>query len=362
MLHFCLMIKSIIFLFFLGLVGHANSQSLKEKQPRFLDSLTTAVSGDSYSNIHSILISKDGKLIYEKYFNGWNQDSLHDSRSSFKSITSLLTGIAVDKGLIQNINQKVYSFFPEYKSFTANNDWKRLMTIENLLQMESGFDCEEFNDGKDCETAMSATKDWVKFSLDLPMKNKPGKVWAYTSCDPMIISGIISRVARMSIMDFAKKYLFEPMGIWNYRWTIDSSGHGMTAGSFYIRSSDMLKIGEMVLQKGMWNHHRIVSVSWLEKSTSTPIGIPDFSFVKFSKSVVGIPQPTYYGYYWYREEIRTSSIQENILFASGNGGQYIMIIERLGLVVVFTQGNYNSWKAKKAFDLLARFIIPAFEK
>lgn len=104
------------------------------------------------------------------------------------------------------------------------------MTIENLLRMESGFDCKEFNDGKDCETNMMASKDWVRFSLDLPMKNKPGTVWAYTSSDPMILSGIISRVARMSIMDFAKKYLFDPMGIKHYRWTVDPSGHGMTAG------------------------------------------------------------------------------------------------------------------------------------
>ena len=236
------------------------------------------------------------------------------------------------------------------------------MTIENLLRMESGFDCEEFNDGKDCETDMMATKDWVRFSLDLPMKNKPGTVWAYTSCDPMIISGIIRRVAKIPIMDFAKRYLFDPMGISNYKWTIDPNGYGMTAGSFYILPSDMMKIGEMVSQKGMWNGHSIVSEAWLEKSTSTPVPIPDCSFVKFSRSAVAIPQPTYYGYYWYREHIKTSTFQENVLFASGNGGQYIMMIERLGIVIAFTQGNYNSWKAKRAYDLLARFILPTFEK
>lgn len=353
--------KLILILFLLPATYQVHSQSLIEKKNRLLlDSLTAAATGNSYSDIHSILISKDGKLVYEQYFNGWNKDSLHDSRSAFKSITSLLTGIAVDKGLI-DVNQKVYSFFPEYKNFSGNNACKKDMTIEHLLRMKSGFDCEEFNDGKDCETDMMASKDWVRFSLDLPMKNKPGTVWAYTSCDPMILSGIISRVAKMSIMDFAKKYLFDPMGIKHYRWTIDPSGYGMTAGSFYILPSDMAKIGQMMLQKGMWNGQRIVSTAWLEQSTSTPIPIPDFSFVKFSRAVVAIPQPTYYGYYWYKEEIRTKTYQENVLFASGNGGQYLMVIESLGIVVVFTQGNYHSWKAKKAFDLLARFIIPAFK-
>ena len=136
----------------------------------------------------------------------------------------------------------------------------------------------------------------------------------------------------------------------------------MTAGSFYILPADMMKIGEMVRQRGTWNGLRIISEDWLEKSTSTPVPIPDFSFVKFSRYAAAIPQPTYYGYYWYREEIRTSTFQENVIFASGNGGQYIMILKRLGIVIVFTQGNYHSWKAKRAFELLARFILPAFEQ
>ncbi len=353
--------KRIITLCFLVMTYCAAGQSLSGKQHKFLDSLQILANENNYSGIHSILIAKDGKLVYEQYFNGWNKDSVHDSRSAFKSITSLLTGIAVDKGLIKDVNQKVYAFFPEYKDFSGNNAWKKDMTIGHLLRMQSGFDCEEFDGEKDCETDMMASKNWVRFSLDVPMKHKPGTAWAYMSGNPMILSGIISRVAKMSIMDFAKKYLFDPMGIKHYRWTVDPSGYGMTAGSFYILSSDMMKIGQMMLQKGMWNGNRIVSAAWLEQSTNTPVPIPGFSYVKFSGSAVAIPQPTYYGYYWYKEEIRTKTFRENVVFASGNGGQYLMLIERLGLVVVFTQGNYNSWKAKKAFDLLARFIIPAFE-
>lgn len=352
--------KFIIILFFLP-VTYATAQSPKANTSALLDSLTAVVSENSYSDVHSILITKDGKLMYEKYFNGWHKDSVHDSRSSFKSVTSLLAGIAIDKGFIKDVNQKVYSFFPEYTDFSGNNAWKKDMTIEHLLQMKAGFDCEEFNDGKDCETDMAATKDWVRFSLNLPMKDKPGTVWAYNSSAPMILSGIISRAANMSIMDFAKKYLFDPMGIKQYRWTVDPAGHGMTAGSFYILSSDMVKIGEMVLQKGRWNGNRIVSAAWLTKSTRTSIPIPDFSFLKLSRSAVAIPQPAYYGYYWYREEVRTGSFKEEVLFASGNGGQYIMLIERLGVAVAFTQGYYGNWKAKRAFDLLARYIIPAFE-
>ena len=327
---------------------------------RLLDAMTAAIEKKTYTGIHSILISKGGKIVYEHYFNAWGRDSLHDSRSSFKSVTSLLTGIAIDKGFIKNLDQKVYSFFPDYAPFGNDDPRKMEMTIKNLLEMESGFDCEEFNDGKDCESAMDQTADWVKFSLDLPMKNSPGTVWAYTSCDPMIISGIISRVSKMTIMDFAKKYLFDPMGITDYRWTVDPTGHGMTAGSFYIRAVDMMKLGLLVKQNGVFNGRRIVSDGWIKESTHATIPIPDFSFVKISQSKVAIRQPALYGYYWYTEQIKTSSYQRNVLFASGNGGQYIMIIKDMDLVVVFTQGNYNSRKAKKAFDLLAKYILPAY--
>lgn len=356
-----MMNKSALLFFPLLVMHHTIScQSLNMKQRSLLDSMTAAIEKNDYTNIHSILISKGGKLVYEHYFNGWKRDSLHDSRSSFKSITSLLTGIAIDKGFIKDITQKVYSFFPEYAPFSNYDDRKRRMTIKNLLEMKSGFDCEEFNGEKDCENVMATTKDWLRFSLDLPMKNTPGTVWAYTSSNPIIIGGIISHTAKMSITDFAKKYLFDPMGISDYRWTVDASGHATTAGSFYIRPIDMMKFGELVRQNGMWHGRQIVSESWLKESTRTSIPIPDFSFVKFSESEMAIPQPVYYGYYWYRETIKTKSYQEDVLFASGNGGQYIMIIENLDLVVVFTQGNYNSSKAKRAFDILSKYILPVY--
>ncbi len=320
--------------------------------------MTGAINSNAYTNIHSILIARGNVLLYEHYFNGFTRDSLHDSRSSFKSITSLLLGIAIDKGFIKDVNQKAYSFFPGYQA-NNNDNGRQEMTVKNLLEMKSGFDCDEWtDDGNDCEDKMVKTADWVKFSLNLPMKNKPGRVWAYTSCNPMIISGIISSATHLSIMDFAKKYLFMPMGITNYKWTVDPSGHGMAAGSFYILPEDMVKLGQMVKDIGVWKGKRIVSAAWIKESTKGTIPIPHFSFMKFSKSDVAVPQPAYYGYYWYNELVKTKEFTGNVLFASGNGGQYIMIIKNLNLVIVFTQGNYNNWKAKRAFDILARYILP----
>ena len=331
------------------------------RSPDSLDLMTTQINQNVYTNINSVLIWQGGQLRYEHYFNGFGRDSLHDTRSSFKSITSLLMGIAIDQGLVRDVYQKVYSFFPEYQDSLQMDKRKKGMTIKNLLEMQSGYDCDEWDDVKDCESEMIKSEDWVKFSLSLPMKNDPGKVWAYTSCNPMVISGVIAKASGVSIMDFAKKFLFDPLGITGYTWTLDPAGHGMTAGSFYIRPLDMLKIGELVLDKGVWNGKRIVSEKWLEESTRTTIPIPDFSYVRFSRNTEAIPQPSFYGYYWYSETVKTKKFQEDLLFASGNGGQYIMIIKNLGMVIVFTQSNYNHWQAKRAFDLLIKYILPSFE-
>jgi len=195
----------ILTMVFLGDISKPKAQKVHKDRNPLLKKMTNAVKNNEYMGIHSILIAYGNRLNYEHYFNGFHHDSLHDSRSSFKSITSLLVGIAIDKGLIKNTNQKVYDFFPEYAPFKNNDPFKRIITIQNLLDMESGFDCEEFNDTKNCEDDMVTNNNWVKFSLDLPMKNQPGKVWAYTSCNPMILSGIISKAAHTSTMDFAKK-------------------------------------------------------------------------------------------------------------------------------------------------------------
>ncbi|AWG23854.1 serine hydrolase domain-containing protein [Flavobacterium kingsejongi] len=338
------------------------SKSIKiDDGKELLNQMTDSILANHYQNIHSVLISSNDKLVYEHYFGGYNRDSLHDSRSSFKSITSLLVGIAVDKGFIKNIDQKVYEFFPEYP-FLKKDNFKKMLTIRNLLEMKSGFDCEEFNDTKDCEEEMSASEDWVKYALNIPMNNKPGEIWSYTSIDPMILSGIIRKATMMSVTDFADNYLFKPLGISKYRWTLDSKGNAMTAGSFYILPSDMLKIGQLVKNRGIWNKKSIISKKWIAQSTLCDIVITDFSFMKSSRSTIAFPQPTYYGFYWYREQIETNDFKDDILFASGNGGQFIIIIESLNLTVVFTQGNYGSFKSKQAFEILAKYILPSFKK
>jgi CubicO group peptidase (beta-lactamase class C family) len=316
-----------------------------------LDSITITANNGTYSNLDGVTITQRGKLIYEKYFHGFGKDSLHDTRSSFKSVTGILIGIAIDKGFIKNVNEKVFAFFPEYKPYGNWNILKDSMTIEHLLEMRSGFDCED---------DMENTKDWIKFCLDLPLKNKPGTQWDYTSINAMLLGGIIAHATHMSVSDFADKYLFKPLGITSYRWTKDPLGHETTAGSFYISPRDMNKIGQLVLNDGVFNNKRVVSGKWIKIMTEGLTKIENFSNVRISKNKTATPQPTWYGYTWYNEEIKTDKFKYNVIFASGNGGQYIMVIKDLHLVVTFAGNSYNSSKSKLPFDIMIKYILPYF--
>ncbi|MBO2012166.1 serine hydrolase domain-containing protein [Hymenobacter negativus] len=340
--------------------GQASTVSAASRAALF-DSLTQALAHQRYPNVRAVLVSHQNKLVYAQYPAGYSADSLQDTRSAFKSITSLLVGIALDKGYLQSVQQRAYSFFPAY-AHGANWDARKAnMTLQHLLEMKTGFACEEFNGTQDCEEAMTATPDWVTAALDLPLACAPGTQWSYTSAAPVVLGGVLAQATHQSVIAFAARYLFEPLGITHYRWTTDPAGQGMTAGSFYLRPADLLKIGEMVAQRGRWHGRRIVSARWLRESMAPRTLIPAFSFVGSSRTKLAQPQPTYYGYYWYREGVVTATSNREVLFASGNGGQYVMLVPDLQLVVVFMGGNYGSWKAKLAFAALAHYIIPAFE-
>ena len=164
--------------------------------------LRTIIASDKYPNIDAVIVAKDNKILFEEYFNGFGRDSLHDTRSSFKSVTSILAGIAIDQGLF-TVNDEIHNYIPEWK-----NDPRGKITIKDLLEMKSGLACEGFFDiGPDCESEMWETDDWLAYILNIPLRHDPGLNWAYTSMEPELVGIIISKTSKMSLMDFAKKKL-----------------------------------------------------------------------------------------------------------------------------------------------------------
>lgn len=343
----------------LSLLLYLPTQNVAQYDTLRLDSMHQLIAGGQYPNIHAVLIQQYAKLQYEAYFGGYTADSLHDTRSAFKSIPSLLAGIALDKGHLKSLDTPLLDFFPE---FTPKDIRKQQISLRHLLEMKGGLRAEEFYGiGPYLEDEMWDTDNWIKYSLEVPMKDEPGLNFSYNSCEPLLLGAALSHAVEETIMDFSKEYLFGPLGITDYRWTISPGGYGMTAGSFFMKPRDMLKLGELVLREGKWQGQTIISGPWIGTSTrcSTPI---DYSFVRYSRIDNAKYQSARYGYYWYKERLRYEDIDTVVLFASGNGGQYIMILPDWDMVAVFTGGNYGNWRGKLPFELLLKYILPSFEK
>ncbi len=321
-----------------------------------LKALNKEINSEKYPNIDAMLVAKNAEVIIEEYFNGFGEDSLHDMRSSFKSITSILAGIAIDQGLF-NLKDSIEIFIKEWEG-----DPRGKIRIKDLLEMKSGLACEGFFDkGPDCESEMANTDDWLAYILSIPLRYEPGTQWEYSSMEPELIGEIISRTSQMSLMDFAEKYLFKYLKIENYQWFITPRGGGYAAGSFFMKPKDMLKIAELVRQKGKWKGEQIVSSQWINSATDCKT-LVDMSFLYYAGTEGAISSSALFGFYWYSEILEYKNIKTNIIFASGNGGQYMMYLEDYNTTLVFTGSNYGSSRSKLPFDIILKHIIPILEE
>lgn len=344
--------KIILFALTLFLSVNCKGQQSTENK---INEIKTIIASDEYPNIDGVVISQSDSILFEEYFNGFKRDSLHDTRSSFKSITSLLAGIAIDQGLFA-VEDEIGTLITEWK-----DDSRGKITVKNLLEMKSGLACEGFfGIGPDCESEMWETDDWLNYILNIPLRHNPGLNWAYTSMEPDLIGIIITRTSGLTLMEFAKQHLFEPLKITNYEWYIKPNGGGYAAGSFFMRPIDMLKIAQLVLDNGNCKGQQIVSENWINESTNCQTDV-EMSFTRFSRTENAKYVTAKYGYLWYREKIEYKDIETELIFASGNGGQYMMVLKDYDAAIAFTGSNFGNWRGKLPFDILLKYIIPILE-
>ena len=304
---------------------------------------------------HSILIARNGKLVFEEYFSGYSflfnrtiefdRYTLHHMQSSTKGVTAILTGIAVDKGFIEDVGDSLYQFFPEYVD--RFDEEKQKITLHHMLTMTSGFLWDEttydFNDSRNDLGAMSRSNDYIGYLLDKPVVEEPGGHFLYNSGLPIALGVIIGWNTHMPADEFANEYLFAPMGITETHWVFWDDGHPHTGGGLYLRPRDMLKLGQLIAQNGTWGDEQIVSQSWIERMTTSDV-LPDW-----------------YGYYWHIGDMPFRSGTTRHYLAIGSGGQEISVFPELGLVVVLTGGNYQHEFAIHPYSIYVDYILPSVD-
>ena len=347
----------------------ANKQQKNTAGNDLISKLFTRIENGDYPKTNAILISQNDSLLFEKYFNGYGKDSLQDVRSTTKSITALLAGIAFDKEILE-VNEPFLTYLPQYNKENIEN-WdnrKSLITVEDLLTMRTGIGCEQFFGDMglpDCEEKMFDQKDWVKYGLDQKMAFAPKKKWLYTGTAPMIMGAVISESSNTNIAEFASKHLFTPLKITdNYQWTKNRmTGRYFTAGLLRISPRDMLTIGNMVIYKGKYNGQQIISEKMIGEILSEKVELPqNYSFFDVAGNSWEGQKSATYGYYWYTEKVKIDDREITLKFTFGNGGNYILLIPELkNLVVVFTGSNYGKPIInKQPFDMMYKYILPYF--
>ncbi len=328
-----------------------------------LQMLVKRICDTTYQNIHGILIVKDGKLVFEQYFKGYtfnyeaeeckgtlvkfNRDIIHNLASVTKSVTSILFGIAYNKGFINDVNDNLFKYFPEYASL--NDSLKNQITLNDAITMTSGFQWNEqsvsIKDKENDLIRLFYVEDPVKYILSKPVIHKPGSTFYYNGGNTNLLGEVIRNTSGLKLNDFAKKYLFDPLGIKRYKWIFFNPNMVYASGDLKLRPRDMAKIGYLMLNKGIWKDKRILSAGWVEQSTA--------AYVHFNDREG-------YGCQWWTKKYVLGNISINLFTALGWGGQRIMAIPDLNAVVVFTAGNYDS--EDPSDEIMYRYILPSLNE
>lgn len=315
-----------------------------------IEELNRKIAKQTYKNVTSIVAIKDGKILIEEYFNGANRNTLHDTRSVGKSFASTLLGIAIKDKFIKSETQTLKEFY-NLKSFQNYSASKDSITLKSLLTMSSTFEGSDINsESIGHEENMYPTKNWVEFTLNLPINNtkKLNKQWDYFTAGCIVLGDIIHKSVPNGLEKYAQEKLFRPLKITKYKWQFTPQKVANTAGSLQLNSLDYAKFGQLYINQGTWNGKQILSKGWIAESMSHQIAISDDEF---------------YGYLFWNKTYKLNGKDYEVYYSSGNGGNRIFIFKDQPIVIVITSTAYNTpYGEKQVEKIMQEYLIPAITK
>jgi CubicO group peptidase (beta-lactamase class C family) len=310
---------------------------------------------EELETLYGLLVIKNGYLVAEKYFNEGSLDQVSGRQSSTKSFTSALVGIALEQGCLEGLDQKMMDFFPEF-SEKITDSRKNQITIRHLLQMRGGYPDEEMTSPYFDVMFFEGNWHFLPHMVDFPLTSDPGTEFHYSNLSSHLLGIIVSRTCGVDLEPFAQENLFAPMNAELYGWQVDDEGYNWGFGEIYLTARDMAKFGQLYLDGGTYNGNQVISSDWIESSLK-----------QYSTHIVrGWLTPRYgsfrdrgYGYQWWYSRVG----EHEFWYASGHGGNYIILLPELDMVIVTTADplhdmwDENPWKYEGAINrLVGRFI------
>ncbi len=326
------------------------------RQLAALDEMDAAIRSAEFTKITSVLTSRDGELLHEFYADGITADTRHNTRSATKTVAGLLTGIAIDQGLIASVQAPVLSFFSDRQPVANPDPGKDAITLADLLTMSSALQCNDDDENSPGnEELMYDLDDWVQFALDLPVKpaarpatgvQGPYRQFSYCTAGVGVLGELLVRATGRPVQDFAHQALFAPLGISGEQWKLNPAGIAFTGGGLELTSGDLLKLGQLYLDGGSWHGRQVVSRQWAADSLRQHVRIDD---------------QTGYGYLWWLRTLTPAGgRQVPGYLMQGNGGNKVAVFPSLRLVAVLTSVNFSTPGMHQQTDrLLTEYILPA---
>jgi CubicO group peptidase (beta-lactamase class C family) len=297
--------------------------------------------------LYGLLVVKNGHLIAEKYFNEGSVEQKARLQSATKSVTSALVGIALDRGCLSSVEQKMSGFFPEVAD-QITDPRKEQITIRDMLQMRAGFPWEETHPAL-WEGLLSGR--YVPLIEEFPLTADPGAEFQYSNLTSNWLGIIVDRACGMHLKAYAEENLFLPLGVEAGEWGTDWDGHNNGCGDLHLTARDMAKFGLLYLDDGEYAGNQIIPASWVHDSLQT--------YSEDAWDNIGRFRDIGYGYHWWSARAG----EHRVDFAWGHGGQLIVLVDELDMVVVtiadpfYLQHDDQSWKHEKAtISLVADFI------
>ena len=325
--------------------GSASAEVPKEAQA-VMQEIARGMTAGEIEGITGGIVSIGGDVAMEAYAPGNSADKQHDIRSATKSITALLVGELIEDGSLKSVKVRLSDLLPDEFSHMAKDDLRRKITVEDALTMRTGLACNDWVPSSvGNEDKMYETDDWANFLLTKPVAYERGKHFSYCTGGVVLLGRVIAKLSGKSVPDFANERLFRPLGIKGARWDQTPTGHTDTGGHLRLKLRDLHTLGLMVHADGKWGSAQLVSPKWLKEATSEQTRIYE--------------RRERFGYLWWLDGGKVKGKDVSLIYAHGNGGNFIFIVPELDLVAAFTGKNYGKRTQFIPNQLVAQKILPA---